>query len=108
MREFNDTDDLRGARFAGVDLSGARFRNVDLSGAKAIDALLVNASFSGMIDGLTINDIEVAPLILAEMERRYPERATLFPRDAEGLRRAWATSETLWAAAMSVVTCRRR
>ena len=60
MREFDDTDDLRGARFGGVDLSGARFRNVNLSGAKVVDALLVNASFSGLIDGLTINDIEVA------------------------------------------------
>jgi hypothetical protein len=98
MREFHDTDELRGARFVGVDLSGAKFRNVDLSGAKAVDAMLVNASFSGMIDGLTINDIEVAPLVLAEMERRYPERATLFPRDPEGLRRAWATIETMWHA----------
>jgi len=96
MREFHDTDDLRGARFVGVDLSGARFRNVDLSEAKVIDAMLVNASFSGMIDGLTINDIEVAPLILAELGRRYPERATLFRRDPEGLRRAWATIETMW------------
>jgi hypothetical protein len=98
MREFNDTDDLRGARFAGVDLAGARFRNVNLSGAKVIDALLVNASFSGLIDGLTINDIEVAPLIVAEMDRRYPERATLFPRDADGLRQAWATIEAMWEA----------
>jgi DinB superfamily/Pentapeptide repeats (8 copies) len=98
MREFHDTDELRGARFVGVDLSGARFRNVDLSGAKVVDAMLVNASFSGMIDGLTINDIEVAPLIVAEMERRYPERATLFPRDPEGLRRAWATMEATWQA----------
>ena len=96
MREFHNTDELRGARFAGVDLSGARFRNVDLSGAKVVDAMLVNASFSGMIDGLTVNDIEVAPLIVAEMERRYPERATLFPGDPEGLRQAWATMETIW------------
>jgi DinB superfamily/Pentapeptide repeats (8 copies) len=98
MREFHDTDELRGARFVGVDLSGARFRNVDLSGAKLVDAMLVNASFSGLIDGLTINDIEVAPLILAEMERRHPERATLFPRDPDGLHRAWATIETMWQA----------
>ncbi len=96
MREFHDTAELRGARFFGVDLSGARFRNVDLSGAKAVDAMLVNASFSGMIDGLTINDIEVGPLILAEMERRYPERASLFPREPEGLRLAWAAMEMTW------------
>jgi DinB superfamily/Pentapeptide repeats (8 copies) len=96
VREFHDTADLRGARFTAVDLSEARFRNVDLSGAKVVDAMLTNASFSGMIEGLTINDIEVAPLIGAEMERRYPERAMLFARDPEGLRQAWAAIEATW------------
>jgi hypothetical protein len=98
MREFHDTDELRGARFTGVDLSGARFRNVDLSGAKVVDAMLVNAAFSGLIDGLTINDIEVAPLISAEMDRRHPERARLFARDPAGLRAAWSTLEAMWEA----------
>jgi DinB superfamily/Pentapeptide repeats (8 copies) len=98
MREFHDTDDFRGARFTAVDLSGARFRNVDLSGAKVIDAMLVNATLSGMIDGLTINNIEVAPLILAEMDRLYPERARLIAREPEGLREAWSTIEAMWQA----------
>ena len=98
MTEFHDTDELRGARFTAVDLSGARFRNVDLSGAKVVDAMLVNAAFSGLIDGLTINDIEVAPLIAAEMDRRYPERARLFARDPAGLRAAWSTLEAMWEA----------
>jgi hypothetical protein len=98
MRVFNDTDELRGARFTGVDLSGARFRNVDLTGAKLVDAMLVNASLSGLIDGLTINDIEVAPLILQEMDRRYPERARLFAHDPTSLREAWATLEAMWQA----------
>jgi uncharacterized protein YjbI with pentapeptide repeats len=51
MREFHDTDELRGARFTAVDLSGAHFRNVDLTGAKVLDAMLVNAAFSGLING---------------------------------------------------------
>ncbi len=98
MAEFHDTDEFRGTRFTAVDLSGARFRNVDLSGAKVVDAMLVNAAFSGLIDGLTINDIEVAPLIAAEMDRRYPERARLFARDPAGLRAAWSTLEAMWEA----------
>jgi DinB superfamily/Pentapeptide repeats (8 copies) len=98
MKEFHDTDELRGARFTAVDLSGARFRNVDLTGAKVVDAMLVNASLSGLIDGLTINDIEVAPLIAAEMDRRYPERAQLFAHDPAGLRAAWSTLEAMWDA----------
>jgi uncharacterized damage-inducible protein DinB len=98
MTEFHNTDEFRGARFTAVDLSGARFRNVDLSGAKLVDAMLINAAFSGLIDGLTINDIEVAPLIAAEMDRRYPERARLFARDPAGLRAAWSTLEAMWEA----------
>ena len=71
---FENTDELRGAEFVNVDLSGARFRNVNLEGAKVMEAMLVNARFSGLIHGLVVNDIEVAPLITAEMARRYPER----------------------------------
>ena len=81
-----------------VDLSGSRFRNVDLTGAKIMEAMLVNARISGLIDGLVLNDVEVAPLIDAEMVRRYPERAKLRPVDAAGAREAWAVIEELWVA----------
>jgi hypothetical protein len=89
---------LRGAEFHRVDLSGARFSNVDLTGATFKEANLVNVRMSGLIIGLVVNDIEVAPLIAAEMVRRYPERAKLTPRDADGVREAWSVIEELWAA----------
>ena len=95
---FEDTDELKGAEFVNVDLSGASFRNVNLQGARVMEAMLVNARFSGLIDGLVVNDVEVAPLIAAEMTRRYPERAKLLPTDADGAREAWAVIEALWAA----------
>ena len=95
---FEDTDELRGAEFVNVDLCGARFRNVNLQGAKVMEAILVNARFSGLIHGLVVNDIEVAPLIDAEMTRRYPERAKLRPGTADGVREAWEVIEGLWAA----------
>jgi DinB superfamily/Pentapeptide repeats (8 copies) len=95
---FEATDELKGAEFEGVDLSGAHFHNVDLSGATVKEALLVNARLSGLINGLVVNDVEVAPLISAEMDRRYPERTALRPRDADGVRAAWSVIEDLWAA----------
>jgi hypothetical protein len=101
MREFEDTDELRGARFSGADLSDARFRNVNLQGVKMVDAVLVNARLSGLIDGLTVNDIEVAPLIVEEMNRRYPERSKLFASDPDGLGEAWSLIEARWSATMS-------
>ncbi len=95
---FENTGELAGAEFVNVDLSGTQFQNVNLSGARVREALLANARFSGMIDGLVINDVEVAPLIHAELDRRYPERAKLRPDDAEGVRAAWSVVEDLWAA----------
>jgi hypothetical protein len=94
---FESTDELKGAEFVNVDLSGAHFRNVNLQGAKVMEAVLVNARFSGLIHGLVVNDIEVAPLIDAETTRTYPERARLTPHDAAGVRDAWSVIESLWA-----------
>jgi hypothetical protein len=94
---FDGDDDLKGAEFEGVDLSGASFHNVNLSGATVKEALLVNARLSGLIHGLVVNDVEVAPLITAELDRRYPERTALRPNDADGVRAAWSVIEALWA-----------
>ena len=95
---FENTDELKGVELVNVDLSGARGRNVNLQGVKIMEAMLVNARFSGLITGLVVNDVEVAPLIAAEMDRRYPERTKLRPRDADGVREAWVVIEGLWAA----------
>ncbi|WP_129662787.1 DinB family protein [Phytoactinopolyspora endophytica] len=93
-----DEAERRGSEYVNVDLSGVRLRNVDLTGAKVMEAMLVNARFSGLIEGLVVNDIEVAPLIEAELDRRYPERLKLRPSDAAGVREAWSVIEDMWAA----------
>jgi hypothetical protein len=89
-------EDWSGARFKDVDLGGARFRNVNLEGVKMVDAMLVDADLSGLIDGLKINGIEVAPLVEAEIERRYPSRTALFASDADGLRDACRSVQSMW------------
>jgi hypothetical protein len=101
MKEFRGTDELRGARFDGVDLSGSRFRNVNLAGVKMVDALLAHAELSGLIDGLVVNGVEVAPLIAEELRRRYPERERLFSRDPVELRAGWSWVEQTWDATVA-------
>jgi len=93
--EFTD-DDLRGSRFENVNLSAARFHNVDLTGAKIRGALLVDVDIDGHLDNVRINDVDVVPLIEAELDRRHPERAKLRPSDADGFREAWAVIERSW------------
>jgi len=67
-------------RFDGTDLTGAVFRDVDLSGA----------TITGLISGLTINEVEVEPLITAELDRRHPERILLRSDDTDDLRQGWS------------------
>ena len=88
--------DLRGSRFERVDLSGAQFRTVDLSDAqfRAVylkgnaDAgvELVDVDIHGEIENLTINGVDIGPLVNAELDRRYPDRAKMRPTDPAGFR----------------------
>ena len=94
--DFSEADELRGASFTRVDLSGATFRDVDLSGARIVDAVLVDFDVSGLIAGMKVNGVEIAPLVEAELDRRHPERLLLRATDAAGLREGWAVVESLW------------
>lgn len=87
---------LTNAHFHDVDLSNARFRLVDLTGVTIRGAALVDVDISGEIRNLRVNGVDVAPLVEAELDRRYPDRGTMRPVDADGFRKAWAALERLW------------
>ena len=67
--------------FTGATLRGAWLEDVDIDGE---------------IRNVRINGVDIAPLIEAELNRRYPERAKLDPADADGFREAWAIIERVW------------
>ena len=90
--------DLHGARFVRCDLSGAVMRAVDLGGAD-IDA-------PWLLDGestLTVNGVDVAPLVEAELNRRFPGRGERRAATPRGLRDAWSALERAWQAAVERV-----
>ncbi len=95
MAEFVKQD-LSGARFEQVDFSRASFRNVYFTGATVRGAWLENVEIDGEIRNVRINGVEIAPLVEAELNRRYPERTKLDPADADGFREAWAVIERVW------------
>jgi hypothetical protein len=66
---------MRGARFRAVDLSGARFQGVDLTRAAMRGVELVDVSIDGEIQNVTINGVDVAPLMEAELDPRCPDRS---------------------------------
>ena len=88
--------DLTGSEFRACDLADVRFRGVDMSRVVMRGVELVDADIYGEIVNLTINGVDVGPLIEAELDRRYPERAGMRPTDPDGFRAAWDTVERLW------------
>lgn len=90
--------DLRGAEIRDTDMSGASFREVGLNGVRMRGVELVGADISGDVYGLRINGVEVEPLVEAELNKRYPERALLQDRTLAGLRRAQETFDRMWEA----------
>jgi len=95
MVDFTDND-LRGSHFERVDLTGAQFRLVDLSGVVMKNVDLINVEIHGDIENLMINDVDVGPLINAELDSRYPLRFKMRPTDPAGFREAWDILERLW------------
>jgi uncharacterized damage-inducible protein DinB len=105
MTEFLHAD-LRGSRFERVDLSdaqlstvdltNARFRGVALSGVVMRGVELIDVDIHGEIENLTINGVDIGPLVNAELNRRYPYRPKMRPQDPAGFREAWDILERLW------------
>jgi len=87
---------MNGTLFRDVDLSDARFQGVFLNGTVMRGVALVNVTISGEIGDLVINGVDVAPLVEAELDRRYPDRASMRPTDVAGFRTAWDVVERLW------------
>ena len=88
--------DLSDATFELVMLNRARLQQVDLTGVTIRAARLQDIDISGDLQNVRVNGIDVGPLVEAELDRRYPERAKLRPTDAAGFRDAWAVIEELW------------
>lgn len=103
---FRDRD-LQGATFDGVDLSGASFtrtylnrvtfKNVDMIGTKILSVDLIDVEITGELRNVTINGIDVAPYVEAELDKLQPGREKMRPTDADGFREAWGLLEELWA-----------
>ena len=105
MAEFTRAD-LRGSRFERVDLGGAQLRTVDLTDARFRGVYLggvvmggvelVDVDIHGEIQNVTVNGVDIGPLVEAELDRRYPDRAKMRPADPAGFREAWDVLERLW------------
>ncbi|WP_410787045.1 DinB family protein [Kribbella sp. C-35] len=108
MTKFGQSDDLQGAEFFEANLRGARFVESDLSGAvmRGVDIQGADIDAPWLVEpggSLTVNGVEVAGYVEAELNARFPGRADRRAEDPEGLRAAWAVLEKTWAAAVERV-----
>ena len=108
MTTFTRADDLQGAEFVDADLREARFVRADLSGVvmRGVDVAGADIDAPWLLNGesfLRINGVDVAPLVEAELNRRFPGRADRRAPDPDGLRTAWAALERTWAATLDRV-----
>jgi hypothetical protein len=106
MTEFRDQDlagarfervSLRGASIAAADLRDLRIRGVLMNGSRLRGVELVDVEITGELRNVTVNGVDIAPLVDAELNRRMPERAKMRPGDPDGFREAWEILERLWA-----------
>ena len=105
MADFIDADlrgsrferaDLTGAQLVSVNLSGVQIRGADLTGAVLRGVELDGVSIYGELQNVTINGVDIGPLVEAELDRRYPDRAAMRPSDPAGFVQAWDILERLW------------
>lgn len=89
---------LSGARIEDGDFSGARLHAPNFEGAKITDGWFRDADISGDLTGLVLNGVEVAPLVMAELDRRFPDRVKLRAADPPAFVHAWTMIEDIWRA----------
>ena len=89
--------DLSGADIRGVNVVGTRLRNIEFKNVIMRGVEWDNVNIHGDIGRLTVNGVEVGPLIHAELDRRHPDRVKMRPTDPAGFREAWDVVERLWA-----------
>src|SRR3974390_171575 len=88
--------DLSGAHLLAVDMAGAQFRGVALSGGGMRGVELADVDIHGELINVTVNGVDIGPLVEAELNRRYPDRAKMRPADHAGFAAAWDTLEKIW------------
>jgi uncharacterized damage-inducible protein DinB len=90
--------DMQGSRFTTVLLNGSTIQHSDLHQVTMRGVEIVDTTIDGEIENLVINGVDVAPLVEAELDMRYPERPKFRPTTADGFREAWDVNERLWTA----------
>jgi DinB superfamily len=95
---------LEDAKLHMVDLTGSQVRAGEVSNCRMRGVELVDVDICGELQNVTINGVDIAPLVEAELNRRMPDRAKMRPDDPDGFIEAWAVLERLWEGTVARAT----
>jgi hypothetical protein len=85
-------------RFDDQDFTEAEFRECDLTRARFIGVVLQDAAIDGLVSNLTVNGVEVAAYVKAELDRRHPVRLLIRSADPSDLLAAHHQMRAQWTA----------
>ena len=91
---------LNRSRFSEVDLSDSDIRTTGLHRVRMRGVELCDVQISGEVIRVSVNGVDIAPLVEAELNRRDPDRALIRPTDADGVRRGYAMVTRRWEATL--------
>lgn len=99
MATYFRTKEFEGASFVKASLKGATLRFSDVSDVtmRAVDVNGLDIDSHDLGFGtLTVNGVDVVPLVEAELDRRFPGRELQRARTPEGLRAGWEAVQDAW------------
>jgi uncharacterized damage-inducible protein DinB len=91
-----DRVDLSGSRLHLVELNDVWIRQADLHRLRIRGAELLDVEIDGELQNVTVNGIEIGPLVEAEMARQDPDYVKMKPQTADEFREAWEVLERRW------------
>ena len=99
MATYEGTDEFEGATFERASFKGATVRFSDFSGVTLretdVNGLDID-SHDLFFGSLTVNGVDVVPLVDAELNRQFPGRELQRSTTPEGLREAWVAVQAAW------------
>ena len=99
MTTYSGTDEFEGATFVKASFKGATLRFSDVSGMTMrsvdVDGLDID-SHDLFFGSLTVNGVDVVPLVEAELDRLFPGRELQKAQTPEGLREGWVAVQAAW------------
>jgi hypothetical protein len=84
-----------------TEVSDRWFRNIYVKDVVVRGAWLEDIDVDAALVNVTVNGVDIGPLVEAELNRRDPERHLIHPQDADEFRAGWAMVERRWAAAVA-------